>query len=387
MIDPLNIMPAIDAGSDSFARFRYQAEVTLPFCLRCALNDDIVSVIPEHLEDIAIETEDKWRFLQVKSRNPERDLWKLSDLIEPGGALHSLYRTYKSAQDINLSLELVLEGAVKPRNEIEYLRSDGDHKNLALISSVADGLSINGEEAGAFLAHVVLSRPPVARTNIRDSNLRLMHEQNPSLSHNVVVQVYEKLIAEIERAMRAEPIGIDWPRYVIHPDHAIPDLITKINAKRLTRSYLQQIVVNLTLPATTLLKRITESDSTSVSLLERKLAEGGATDAIIENARYLRSNAQIRLFDFQSRSLFPPDDLINDLNLRLQTYITSKNALHISSPNPAIMTWNSLLSEFSNNASSIDSNKVMNADPMLLLGQVCELSNACLVDWGASNAQ
>ena len=174
---------------------------------------------------------------------------------------------------------------------------------------------------------------------------------------------------------------------MVHPDQAVPDLISKINSKRLTRSYLQQILVSLTLPATTLLKRVTESDSTSVSLLERKLTEGGATDEIIDSARYLRSNAEIRIFDFQSRSLFPPDDLINDLNLRLQTYIISKNALHISSPKPAIMTWNSLLSEFSNYASSIDSNKILNADPMLLLGQVCELANACLVDWGISNAQ
>jgi hypothetical protein len=29
---------------------------------------------------------------------------------------------------------------------------------------------------------------------------------------------------------------------------------------------------------------------------------------------------------------------------------------------------------------------VMHADPMLLLGQVCALSNLCIFDWGLANA-
>ena len=85
-----------DWGSDTFARFRYQAEATLPYCLSLvSSHSDIQAVIPEHLEDIAIKTDSGWRFLQVKTRNPERGLWGASDLLsKKGGALRSLYRTY-----------------------------------------------------------------------------------------------------------------------------------------------------------------------------------------------------------------------------------------------------------------------------------------------------
>jgi hypothetical protein len=386
-MDPKYIKPEIDTGSDTLARFHYQSEVTLPFCIRCALDKDIISVIPEHLEDIAIEMKDKWRFIQVKSRNPELGLWRLSYLTESGGALRSLYRTYKQIQDVEASLELILEGALKPNDTIENLKSDGDHNNPILISSVAKGLSITVEESTSFLNHVLLLSPPVSRQNIKDSNLRLLHEQNPSLNHNDITEIYNQLVAEIERAMRAEPLGFEWPQYVIHPDKAIPEMVKKVEAKRLTQTHLQKIVASLTLPPTRLLKRITGSDTTSISLLERKLIQGGATDEIIENARYLRSNAEYRLFDYQSRSLFSSKDLLDDLNIRLQTYINAKKALYLTSPRPAIETWNSLLTEFSDHASVIDPNGIMNADPMLLLGGVCELANACVVDWGTSNAK
>ena len=103
-----------NAGSDTLARFRYQAEVTLPYCVSALLSaNDIVAVVAEHHEDIALKTKTGWRFLQVKSRNPERGLWRAADLFAKGGALRSLYRTYLATVGEDHSLELVLEGAVK----------------------------------------------------------------------------------------------------------------------------------------------------------------------------------------------------------------------------------------------------------------------------------
>ena len=76
-----------DWGSDTLMRFRYQAEVTLPYCLSVLTSQNkILAVIPEHLEDIALKTDDGWRFLQVKTRDPERGLWKASELFTKKGA-------------------------------------------------------------------------------------------------------------------------------------------------------------------------------------------------------------------------------------------------------------------------------------------------------------
>jgi len=386
MADPNQIEPSIDAGSDSLARFRYQAEVTLPFCLQCALGDEIVSVIPEHLEDIAVEYEGCWRFIQVKSRNPERGLWKLSDLLGKGGALRSLFRTHLQTLDVTASLEILLEGTPKPRDLIENLREGKDHRKPELVSAVVDALEKDAHEVMKFLDRVILLKPPVPRPNIKDNDLRLIHQQNKSLDHFTVCKIYDQLIAEIERAMRAERVGEEWPHYVIHPENTTSEVTEKIEAKRLTKPYLQKQVAPITSPPRHLLRRITDSSAKAISNLERKLISGGATKEIIKEARKLRANAQLRWMDVRARSLFAQDDLLEDLRQRLETHAVTKRALHTSSPKPAIAIWDALLTQFSASPRVIDPDSLMNADPMLLLGEVCELSELCRVTWGLSDA-
>lgn len=382
MIDPKEIQPQVDAGSDVLRRFRYQAEITLPYCLSCSLGSEILSVIPEHLEDIAIECESRWRFIQVKTRNPERGLWRLSDLFVQGGALRSLFRTHKQISEVVVTLELLLEGATKPGDLIENLRSDGNRNDPGLVSAVADKLEIGEKDAISFLDRVVLHKPPPLRLNIKDSNLRLIHEQNSSLTHPEVLAIYEKLISEIERAMRADSLGPEWPGYVLHPSNRPSGFSERLAAKRITRARLKGLVAPLTSRPKHLLQRVTDSTTTSISELERKLVTGGATDRIIERARMLHSNAQAHLFTFQAGTLYPVHDLVEDLNQRLETHVVAKIALYQSSLRPAIDIWDSLLNEFTTNASVIDPNSVMNADPMLLIGHICELADMCVVDWG-----
>jgi hypothetical protein len=386
MGDVKDIWPLVDAGSDSFARFHYQAEVALPYCLYCALGDDIQSVIMEHLEDIAIECEAGWRFIQVKSRNPERNVWKLIDLTKPKGALHSLYRTFQQISGALPSLELILEGAVKPKDLIEKLKHDQDHSDHNLIVSVASGLQIKEEDAKNFLKHVILVKPPIPRESIKSDNLMLMHRHNTSLSHQDVVLIYDRLIAEIERAMRAEPLGVNWPKYVIQPEYATTEQADKITAKRLTRDYIKEIIKPLISPPKQLLKRIIDSTSNTISSLERKLSVGGATDEIIKIARNLHANALNRIFNEESAALYSKEELIEDLNQRLEILAQAKNALHRSSPTPANEIWDDLLTELTANAGSFDRNNIFDSDPMLLLGQICKLSDDCKIYWGTSDA-
>ena len=44
--DPKYIEPPDDSGSDTYARYRYQAKIIFPFVLSCGMGHDIVSVIP-----------------------------------------------------------------------------------------------------------------------------------------------------------------------------------------------------------------------------------------------------------------------------------------------------------------------------------------------------
>ncbi|NIN00186.1 MAG: DUF4297 domain-containing protein [candidate division Zixibacteria bacterium] len=387
MTDPRTIQPPTNSGSDSFARFHYQAEVTLPFCLDCALGSEIASVMPEHLEDIAVESEVGWRFVQVKSRDPERGLWRLPDLLGGDGALRSLFRTHLLTKDVpGTSLELLLEGTCKRGNPIECLRLGMDHRDPNLVGAVARALGIEEDEGIEFLERVKLLKPPSPRPNIKDTNLRLIHEQNPSLDHKTVSDIYDRLISEIERAMRADPIGSRWPHYVTHPDQAPSELAEKMESKRLTRRRLQEIVAPITSPPRYLLRRITDTTPNSISILEQKMLAGGATREIIDRARNLRANAQHRLIEVGARSIFPSDELLGDLHERLETHAVTKREVYTSSERPAVGIWNSLLKQFSESPVSLDPNNLMQQDPMLLLGETCELAELCIIDFGSAYA-
>jgi len=75
MTEPVQVVPPDDTGSDTFARFKYQAHVTVPYCLDLARGEEITSVFAEHVEDIAVEVGGSWRFLLLELKRgtePER---------------------------------------------------------------------------------------------------------------------------------------------------------------------------------------------------------------------------------------------------------------------------------------------------------------------------
>lgn len=150
-IDPKTAIPPDDSGSDTFARFKYQAHATFPFCLLAVTTGDIVNVIPEHFEDVAVETKKKsWRFLQIKTRNPETGPWTLSSVLPPAGAMQSLWRAHSHiGERVEATYELVLEGTLKSGDTIHGLTSSADRQALA--QAVAKKLKIKKHEAERFL--------------------------------------------------------------------------------------------------------------------------------------------------------------------------------------------------------------------------------------------
>ncbi|MFO1306107.1 MAG: dsDNA nuclease domain-containing protein [Burkholderiales bacterium] len=376
----------LDAGTTTLQRYRYQAEVTLPFCLSCALGGDIIAVIPEHFEDIALECGSPWRFIQVKSRDPERPMWGLTDLLSrQGGALRSLLRTHKLTPLLDAKLELILEGATKRGDLIDHLKDNGDRGNQALVAQVATSCGLAAEDAREFLARVSLLAAPSPRPNIRDSNLRLLHEQNPSLNHETVVTIYERLIGEIERAMRAQPLGPQWPRYVARLTKPGGEKAALLEAKRLSRESLRKIIEPIITPPLPLLRQLTDSTSNAKSTLEQKLLAGGADSEMIHSARTLRANAQVRWFQVQAASLYPRTDALSDLNLRLQSLFLGLRAMHANDPRPAVAIWNDVLNRLTANPDMYDRAGLMGGDAFLLLGHICQLAELCRVDWGIAN--
>ena len=65
MNDPLNQKPPDNTGTDTLSRFRYQAQLALPFCLECARQEKVRSVIMEHFEDIVLEYKDYYQIMKL----------------------------------------------------------------------------------------------------------------------------------------------------------------------------------------------------------------------------------------------------------------------------------------------------------------------------------
>ena len=225
-------MPDRDWGSDTLARFRYQAEVTLPYCVSALLSEnDIVAVIPEYLEDIALKTKTGWRFLQVKSRDPERGLWTAAGLFaKKGGALRSLYSTYLETEGEDYSLELVLEGAVRTDNAIGALRPRQDRSPL--VPMVMDKLNATQASAEDFLRRVTLDQSAPHRTDIHATNARLVHQHAPSLTHPEVEALHGALLEEIEKAMRCERLGALWPQRRRTSGEGAPEYLKRDSGRR-----------------------------------------------------------------------------------------------------------------------------------------------------------
>ena len=377
-----SVKPDRDAGSDTFARFRYQAEVTLPYCVSALLlENDIEAVIVEHYEDIALKTKTGWRFLQVKSRNPERGLWSAADLLaEKGGALRSLYRTYLLTKDEDCTLELVLEGAVKTDDAIGTLRTNQDRSQLA--QKVMDKLGASQTSAADFLSRVVLNENVTHRAEIHATNARLLHQHAPSLTLPELKVLHCELLEEIEKAMRCEPLGTRWPQNIVHPKKRSSEMEERLRAKTLDVNRLSTIAEPLIKAGRPLLKRLVEPGGGPVSTLMQKLLQGGATPKLIEEARNLHANAYHQRLVRAAKEVAPDNELVMDLHERILTYATTAAALHASSSQPAIEIWNYLLNKFDTNAADIDRHNLTHADPMMLMGESCILSNECVFDWG-----
>ena len=75
------------------------------------------------------------------------------------------------------------------------------------------------------------------------------------------------------------------------------------------------------------------------------------------------------------------DALVTDLHERIRIYADTAAAVHASSPEPAIGMWRYLLDSFGTHAPEIDRNNLVRADPMLLMGESCILSDECVFDW------
>ncbi len=383
--DPSTITPADDSGRKTFERYCYQAHIAFPFCLDCALNGEVLCVVAEHIEDIAVQFRDGWRFLQIKTRDAERGPWKLADLVGKAGALHSLLRSHRILNNVGATLEMFLEGALAPRDPINKMLSSECYKDAELSEKIRVALRLDAEECESFLRRVRLVPSRPTRESIYAHNYMLLSSQGPHLSGEVITQIYDRFLGIIYNAMQAKALPLKW-RSTILSDGCLRGKSNQLFLqKKLTAEHFKSIVTPLTTPRQPLLKRILNTNLSTPTLLEQKLIIGGASPELIFQAKTLRALATAREIELKSSGLYD-DGIIEDVQNRLLTRTLGLIDEHRAGGTPAASIWNKLVWILGEQREIIDSRRLFHQDPDLLLGEICNLSDLCKTNWGIAGA-
>ena len=385
MKNSFNQTPPDDTGTDTIKRYRYQAQLALPFCLACARKYKVRSIIMEHFEDIVVECDDYWHFIQVKTRNAERGHWKLPDAID---GLKSLYRTFSETSDLNAKYSLYIEGAIAVTDDLNALTLSSSSMDISndIVQKISQKLDIENSKCRDFLESVTVHPNQPPRAHIKSHNIHLMGQGSASSSIREIESLEEKLTDEILRAMSCDRLDNLLYRYIAKAEELEDEIKARIDAKRLTASNIADIIGSLASGDYPLLLRITDLHEPSPTNLQKKLIAGGATERIIKNAKELRANASIREVEIRSSGFINQEDRIVDVQIRITTLTNSIVEEHDELEKPAKIIWRKVLNELTQKKETVDPHRIYKQDPYLLLGAVCGISDECRIDWGVKIA-
>ena len=379
-----SVFPPDDTGRVTFERYRYQAHLAFRFCLEAATDGDVDAVVCEHFEDIAVLRAGGWRLSQIKTRDPELGPWRLSDLLGRRGALRGLHRTYRALRDLSdgpeCLLEARLEGAVARDDLLQRMRPLGDGPNQEIVNRCCDRLEIEEDEARAFLERVTVFDRESPRDLVRAANLDLLRRAAPGLSGAQVQEIYDRVFARIESAMEGDLLGDAFPAALIQAETATEAATALLAAKRLDRETLTGLFGPLD-PPVGLLREIADSDALAASALEGKLRRAGALDDIVDDAKTLRANAAIREAEVLAGTLGDFGPALEDVRARLKVIANSVVAVTQTEP-PAPAVWAAVMARLAAEGAAADPRRLFHSDQMLLLGELCQVSDLCEFGWG-----
>jgi hypothetical protein len=76
---------------------------------------------------------------------------------------------------------------------------------------------------------------------------------------------------------------------------------------------------------------------------------------------------------------------LEDVRIRLSV-IANAVASEVSGAEPGNLVWSALQTRIHEQRETLDQHAVFKRDPMLLLGELCEMSDLCMFDWGLRRA-
>jgi hypothetical protein len=392
---PIDPSGAETAGSDTFARFRYQAKLTLLFWLGTFSERGPLSVYAEHIEDILLEYGDHWRLAQVKSRAPTAGPWTADELCADGEGVDSLCRAYAIAKDAPCTFELFLEGPVSKSAATSTFIKDCTKAPTGIRTKITAHLArALGGEVGAtldtFLSRLRILPNQPSQRDIDGKCIRTLARLAPSIPAGDLDSLYERLLLAAEAAQEARPAGLA-PQADVHLfiEAALHDVLgagptsndKEPNPKQLTRAQLQDLLPHPPGPrALLLLDRLLDSER-PLTALEEKLAAAGAPDSVVLDARQLRAMAEVRRLELLAGPSAGADQLA-DLSHRVLIHARAVALQYKHSEEPATDIWTRLVTE--HGLEDLDAFSLFFGDRQSIVGLLCCLSDECRFAWTAA---
>ncbi len=386
---PLDLKAPDNTGTDTLKRYRYQAQLFAPYCFECASNGRIISIVAEHFEDVLIEFNDRWHFVQVKTRNANLGPWKLADALD---GIQSLWRSYKiisQRKDITASYALFLEGAIAKDDPLnDLVMSDGGctamstTPNADLVTRIPKKLGITHKQCQEFLRKVTVVPNQPTRQDIASRHINLLGQMAPSVSHKELEATYERLVNQVLDAMAAERIGDAL--FGIISASGIVSVTPEIQKKILTRDALKTCLGSIAYGPNLLLRRLVTPDMSRPTDLEMKLLAAGADETVVKDAKLLRANASIREIEILAQSY--DDYQLEDVRARLLVLGNSIIQKHRKEAKPAVNGYGEVLETVMEHAANCDPNRLFQQDAHFLFGELCMLADECKFDWGVTLA-
>lgn len=376
-----------DTGSDTFARYVWQAKMAVLSWLSCLTDGDApLAVVCESIEDIVLVYQHRVVYAQLKTKT--RGSWSDSNVCDPGGGIDSLVRTHNVLRSPPVAVEFHLwlegpAGATKKTGDFfgdPRLASDAIRKKITQLGMKRAALS-------SFLGRLTIRTDRPSRSHIDAVILQYIGALWPALNHPQRVSLYRELLRKAELAQagaleRTDPSEAQGPLGISKTDSEFEGIARKL----LTRA----LLVSLTPPVPTttrreLLERINSGDVASA--LELKMAAAGANVSTITEAQALRARAEIRRLELLagSETVRPRLDALEVSLLRMaEAHATSASLQGGASPGVSASPAEFVSAEIMRHPAdllALDQRDLFDRDPQLLYGLLCQLSDACLFWW------
>ena len=305
MTGPADGLPSGEpSGADTFARYRYQAKLTLIYWLGTLTDDGPMVVYAEHIEDILLEYADRLVFIQVKTRAITAGNWTADGMCSDGGGVDSLARAYAVAKDRPCTFELHLEGPTTSSPGTAAFVEDCTKASPTLRTKIRDlltaalGREATGVEVEDFLSRLRIRPHQPSQRDINDKCIRILGQLAPTLRIGDVTKLFDDLLQIVEGAQDASHDAIGEGIGFLEAQLAYllvgePSAEQVVACKRLSRHVLAGLVPVPDQPQALLLieRSMTGKPATA---LEEKLIAAGASAQVIQRARGLRAMSEMR---------------------------------------------------------------------------------------------